>query len=142
MSDYIEYNELLFNNNEELMIFLKSQNFDLINEVKNLEIEISSLQNVIRKQEKIIKEGNQKLEDHYNQQIDELDETYNKDLTEREMKCNNWEKACELACNYMCKFVIPCPDIHKKECENFCDYDKARCYQEHFYQQAKKENTK
>ena len=52
---------------------------------------------------------------------------------------DTWKRACELACNYMCKFVIPCPDIHKKECENICDYDKARCYQEYFYQQAKKE---
>lgn len=50
---------------------------------------------------------------------------------------DTWERACELACDYMCKFVIPCPDIHKKECENICDYDKARCYQEYFYQQAK-----
>lgn len=52
---------------------------------------------------------------------------------------DTWERACELACEYMCKFVIPCPDIHRKECKSFCDLNKADCYQDYFYQQAKKE---
>lgn len=50
---------------------------------------------------------------------------------------DTWKRACELACEYMCKFVIPCPDIHRKECENICDKDKSRCYEDYFYQQAK-----
>ena len=64
---------------------------------------------------------------------------FTRDIEKLEADRATWKRACELACNYMCKFVIPCPDIHKKECENICDYDKARCYQEYFYQQAKKE---
>ena len=52
---------------------------------------------------------------------------------------DTWQKACELACKYMCKFVIPCPDIHRKECKSFCDLNKADCYQDYFYQQVKKE---
>ena len=50
---------------------------------------------------------------------------------------DTYKKACELACEYMCKFVIPCPDIHRKECENICDINKSRCYEDYFYQQAK-----
>ena len=54
---------------------------------------------------------------------------------------DTWKRACELACEYMCKFVIPCPDIHRKECKSFCDLNKADCYQDYFYQQAKKEGN-
>ena len=62
-------------------------------------------------------------------------EAYDEMQTDRDY----WKRACELACEYMCKFVIPCPDIHRKECKSFCDLNKADCYQDYFYQQAKKE---
>lgn len=65
-------------------------------------------------------------------------EAYNEMQTARD----TWERTCELACDYMCKFVIPCPDIHRKECESFCDLNKADCYKDYFYQQAKKEKEK
>jgi len=54
---------------------------------------------------------------------------------------DTWKKACELACDYMCKFIIPCPDIHRKECESFCNLNKTDCYKDYFYQQAKKEGN-
>lgn len=62
-------------------------------------------------------------------------------ITELEQERDTWKRACELACNYMCKFVIPCPDIHRKECESFCDLKKADCYKDYFYQQAKKDGN-
>ena len=66
----------------------------------------------------------------------------NEELDKKLADGKTWQKACELACEYMCKFVIPCPDIHRKECKSFCDLNKADCYQDYFYQQAKKEKEK
>lgn len=49
----------------------------------------------IAKLEQIIKKGNQKLEEYYNQKVDELDEDYNKDLEERVGEILNLEKQLE-----------------------------------------------
>lgn len=81
--------------------------------------------------EHIIKKGiviNSTIEDFAKEEYDKMKQDR-----------NTWKRACELACEYMCKFVIPCPDIHRKECKSFCDLNKADCYQDYFYQQAKKE---
>ena len=99
----------------------------------------------------------------YGLEINDIDEILTNYIKEKELAKNNdkelrdtiqklhtiieaigydrdtWKRACELACNYMCKFVIPCPDIHRKECESFCDLNKADCYKDYFFQQAKKE---
>ena len=79
------------------------------------------------------------------QKLEDIMEKYHcNDIEELEKKLadsDTWQKACELACEYMCKFVIPCPDIHRKECKSFCDLNKADCYQDYFYQQAKTEGN-
>ena len=74
-------------------------------------------------------------------QYDELQEPYKKRYEQVKSDRDTWKRTCELACDYMCKFVIPCPDIHRKECESFCDLNKADCYKDYFYQQAKEEKN-
>ena len=69
----------------------KLAKFEDLMEKHNFE-SVEELTNHIKKLELIVKKGNQKLEEHYNQQVNELDEAYNKDLEERLTEINQLEQ--------------------------------------------------
>ena len=111
----VENTNRLLNKLGELEDIMEKYNIDSVEELEELLDDNKYAQNVIVKQ--LVELKNAK--------------------TDRD----TWKRACELACEDMCKFVIPCPDIHRKECKSFCDLNKADCYQDYFYQQAKKEEN-
>lgn len=112
-----------FHDEASNMVYYKLQNLEDIMEKYGIE----DLEQYLLKMRKVDKE----LRDTIQQLHTIIDSIgYDRDT---------WKRACELACNYMCKFVIPCPDIHRKECESFCNLNKADCYKDYFFQQAKKD---
>lgn len=114
----------------------------------------------IKELENLINLGNQKLSDFYWEKVDELDKEYNEHLEEltkqyddlNKKYCEEMdkninlteqlkqqlaviEKALELACMHMCKYVIPCPNNNCGMLE--CYKDKADCYFKYFEKQAR-----